>query len=89
MTNYFLVRLKEVRKEKNLTQKQLAELSGFSVYKIRQWEQCFSYPNLYDAVALCIKLDVHLEYLRGNRQSKEITRYANNDDYNFRYVTFD
>ena len=89
MENYFLVRLKEVRKEKNLSQKELAKLSGISVYKIRKWEKCISYPDIFDATALSIQLDVQLEYLRGNSLVKEIVKYKPcNDDYNFRYVTF-
>ena len=79
MQQYFLVRLKEVLKEKNLTQKKLAELSDVSIYKIRQWEKCISYPDVFDAATLCCILDVQLEYLRGISNIKEIPRYADLD----------
>ena len=91
MHNYFLVRLKEIRKEKKLSQKRLAELSGISVYKISKWEKCVSYPDIFDAVALCIPLDVQVEYLRGNSPIKDVTKYKpySDEDNRFRCVTFD
>lgn len=91
MENYFLVRLKEVRKEKNLSQKELAKLSGISVYKIRKWEKCISYPDIFDAAALCVYLDVNLEYLRGNSSVKDVVKYKpyTEEDNKFRYVILD
>lgn len=89
---YNCVKLKELRLEKGFTQKQLSEMSGFSIYKIRQWEKCISYPNLHDAVVLCINLNVELDYLRGTSQTKKIIKYENyndEDDKNFKYIILD
>ena len=80
MENYFCIRLKELRIENKLTQKQLAKLISCSVYKIRKWEKCIAYPNILDAFALANCLNVDLDYLRGNSEIKEIKPFK---DYNF------
>lgn len=41
----FKVRLKRTRKNKNLTQEQLAEAVGLGVRTIRRYEQGSSFPN--------------------------------------------
>ena len=90
MNNYFLVKLKEVRIEKKLTQKQLAQLSGCSAYKIRKWEKCISFPSIFEAIKLSDKLNVRLNYLRGICSTKEIYNYddiLNNK--NFSCLIFD
>ena len=91
MENYFCLRLKEVRLEKKLSQKRLAELCDISVHKIRKWEKCISYPDVFDVSALCVYLDVNLEYLRGNSPIKDVIKYKpyTEEDYKLTYVVLD
>lgn len=58
-------RIKELRKEKGLTQRQLAELVHKSVTGLASWEQGLSEPNINDIRALCKILEVSADYLLG------------------------
>lgn len=58
-------RIKELRKEKNLTQKQLASLMNKSVTGLASWEQGLSEPNVNDLRLLCKIFEVSADYLLG------------------------
>jgi transcriptional regulator with XRE-family HTH domain len=58
-------RIKELRKEKGLTQKQLAELVNKSVTGLASWEQGLSEPSVNDIRTLCKIFDVSADYLLG------------------------
>lgn len=58
-------RLKELRKEKGLTQKALAELLHKSETGVASWEQGLSEPNINDIRFLCKLYDVSADYLLG------------------------
>ena len=58
-------RIKELRIERGLTQKQLAALVNKSVTGLASWEQGLSEPNVNDIRALCKILDVSADYLLG------------------------
>ena len=58
-------RLKELRKEKGLTQKQLAALLNKSETGLASWEQGLSEPNVNDIRALCEIFEVSADYLLG------------------------
>lgn len=63
--NVFAIRLKEIRKEKGLTQKQLASEIGASERGIQQYELGERKPA-YDAlITLADYFDVSLDYLCG------------------------
>ena len=58
-------RIKELRKEKGLTQKQLAKMLHKSETGFASWEQGLSEPNVNDIRELCKILEVSADYLLG------------------------
>ncbi|MBQ7797719.1 MAG: helix-turn-helix transcriptional regulator [Clostridia bacterium] len=72
MRKYICVKLKEVRLEKGLSQKKLAELVKCSVYKIQRWEKCLSFPQLHELASLGYFLNVKIDYLLGESKYKKI-----------------
>ena len=57
--------LKEIRLERNLTQKQLAEMTGFSLSTINKWENEKKSPNMFSIKILSEILNVSSDYLLG------------------------
>ena len=58
-------KIKELRKEKGLTQKQLAELVNKSETGLASWEQGLSEPSVNDIRTLCKIFGVSADYLLG------------------------
>ncbi|MBQ8374282.1 MAG: helix-turn-helix transcriptional regulator [Clostridia bacterium] len=58
-------RIKELRKEKGLTQKKLGELLNKSETGVASWEQGLSEPCVNDIRALCSIFGVSADYLLG------------------------
>lgn len=58
-------RIKEQRKEKGLTQKQLAQLVNKSETGVASWEQGLSEPCVNDIRLLCKIFEVTADYLLG------------------------
>lgn len=58
-------RLKSLRAEKGLTQKELAKLMNKSVTGLASWEQGLSEPSVNDLIQLCKIFDVSADYLLG------------------------
>ncbi len=56
-------RLKELRKEKGITQKELANLISKSATAVASWEQGLSEPCVNDIRLLCQIFDVSADYL--------------------------
>lgn len=66
MENYDVrYRLKELRKEKGITQKQLAQLVNKSQTGVASWEQGLSEPCINDLRLLCRIFSVSADYLLG------------------------
>ncbi len=61
----FNTRLKEIRKEKNLTQKQIIEILNCSQNKYASWEQGRTEPDIKSIKELCIIFNVTSDYLLG------------------------
>lgn len=61
----FAERLKELRIEKGLSQRRLAELTGFSHTAIRRWENEVQLPNIEILVIFAKFFDVTTDYLLG------------------------
>lgn len=62
----------ELRKEKNLTQEQLAEVLGVNVKSISRWENGKTMPDLSILLTLANKLNVEVsELLNGRKKTKE------------------
>lgn len=58
-------RIKELRKEKGLTQKKLAQLLNKSETGFASWEQGLSEPSINDIRLMCKIFDVSADYLLG------------------------
>lgn len=61
----FGIRLKELRKDKQLTQKQLADFLSVSGNTICSWENDKQEPSMDDLLKLSEKFEVSLDYLFG------------------------
>jgi transcriptional regulator with XRE-family HTH domain len=64
----FSERLKNIRKEKNLSQEQLAELLNVSRQAVSKWEQDSGYPETEKLIQLAQKLNLSLDELLLNKQ---------------------
>lgn len=58
-------RIKELREEIKITQKQLAKLVGKSPTAVASWEQGLSEPCVNDLRLLCSIFEVSADYLLG------------------------
>jgi repressor LexA len=58
-------RIKEIRKGKNLTQKQLGKATGFTQQAIAYWEKGIYQPTADAIIALAIFFEVSSDYLLG------------------------
>lgn len=72
-------RLKEIRKQKGMTQKQLAEMIGVSVSTIKKWEQDIVDPNTSAMISIAVALNVSLDYLFGNDAAPDLVMVADGD----------
>ena len=63
--NKFSERLKELRVEKGLSQRALAEKTGFSQPAIARWEAGLQVPNIDVVVAFALFFEVTADYLLG------------------------
>ena len=61
----FQIKLKELRAEKELTQKQLADLLNTTDDSIFSWEKGRSQPSIEMIRKLCLFFDVSADYLLG------------------------
>ena len=61
-------RLKELRKEKNITQAYIANKLHFSQKLISDWENKVSEPSIDTLIALANFFDVSVDYLVGNSE---------------------
>lgn len=59
----FADNLRAVRKEKNISQEELAELLGVSRQAVSRWEQGAGYPEMEKMILLAQKMNVSLDYL--------------------------
>ena len=77
MKEFMLKNLEYFRKEKHLTQLQLAEKMNVKRYNIADWEQGRTEPSLFNLVALGKALGVSVETLLGieNFKEKEVEEY--------------
>lgn len=67
----FGTNLARVRKEKNITQQQLSDATGFDKRMISRWERGNTKPNIEAAVSLAKALDVSLDVLTDLNQSSD------------------
>ncbi len=72
---YFGVRLKELRKSKNLTQKELANKVDLVKGSISAYEKCLKYPSVEVLIKLCNYFQVSADYLLGISDNQIIKKY--------------
>ena len=58
-------RLKELRVEKGLTQRELAQALSITVPTLSHWECGYQEPSFKDLIMLCKYFDVSADYLLG------------------------
>ena len=69
--------LREIRKQKNISQEGLAELLNVSRQSVSKWEQDICYPEMEKLLLLSKELDVSLDYLVGNEKDIGIPQKEN------------
>ena len=67
-------RLKDLREDKDLTQKQLASLLGYHTTTYQRWEDNIHNIKLEDAINIADFYNVSLDYLAGRTNCKNINR---------------
>ena len=60
----------QLRKEKNMTQEQLAEKIGVSINAVSKWERGLSFPDVSLYKKLCKELDINIEELINGEKDK-------------------
>ena len=75
----FAERLKELRKEKNMTQVQLAEALGVSKGTIAMWEIGKREPNFETLNRLSDIFDKRIDYILGNSNDASSPRFTEED----------
>lgn len=71
MENSFSERLIQVRQNKGLTQKQMADKLGVTAQAVSKWETKGSLPDMEMAKAIAILLDCSIDYLVGHEVTEE------------------
>ena len=62
----------KLRKEKNITQEQLAEKMGVSINAVSKWERGISFPDVSLYKKLCNELNISIEELiNGEKDNSE------------------
>lgn len=61
----FAKRLRELRKEKELSQVELGEVLGYGYTAISSYENGRNEPNFTDLIRICETLDVSADYILG------------------------
>lgn len=64
-------RLKYARKEKQLTQKRLAEIIGTTESNINNYEKNRAYPKAEAIIKICLELNISSDWLLGLPGKKE------------------
>ncbi len=70
----FSERLRELRRERGLKQREMAEICGLKLRSYQQYEYDESYPEVPGLVALADYFQVSLDYLMGRTDVREINR---------------
>ncbi|MGN0610032.1 MAG: helix-turn-helix transcriptional regulator [Oscillospiraceae bacterium] len=67
-------RLKDLREDRDLSQKELAARLGYHTTTYQRWEECVHSIKLIDAINIADFFGVSLDYLAGRTNCKEIRR---------------
>ncbi len=67
--------LKQLRKHKGISQKQLAKIIGVSIQTVFNWENGFFEPNISDLIKLADVFNVTIDYLVGRSDVPNSNNY--------------
>ena len=70
----FSERMKELRKERKLKQREMADICGVKIRTYQGYEYNECYPELPGLVAIAEYFDVSLDYLMGRTDKREVNR---------------
>jgi len=70
----FSERIKELRKEKGLTQEGIGNIIGVTRYAVYSYEKGRAYPEMKGLIALAEYFDVSMDYLAGRTDKREVNR---------------
>ena len=70
----FSERIKELRKEKGLTQEGIGNIIGVTRYAVYSYEKGRAYPEMKGLIALAEYFDVSMDYLAGRTDKRELNR---------------
>ena len=70
----FSDRLKELRSERGLKQREMAELCGLKLRGYQQYEYAETYPTVPGLLFLADYFNVSLDYLMGRTDRREVNR---------------
>ena len=70
----FADRLKELRSERGLKQREMAELCGLKLRGYQQYEYNETYPTVPGLLFLADYFNVSLDYLMGRTDRREVNR---------------
>lgn len=82
-----MLKLKEIRKDKKISQKQLSEAIGYSQSVICDWENGKSEPTATPLIKLADYFDVTIDYLLGREDEPNIKYYKGNITNNNNNIT--
>lgn len=75
----FADNLKSIRKERHISQEELAEIMGVSRQAVSKWEQGSGYPEVEKLIVLTKELNVSLDYLMlGEKEPAQNSRNLSN-----------
>ena len=63
--NFSKNKIKELRQEKGLSQRELAKATGIIQANISRWEECLVVPNVEDVWILANFFDCSIDYIVG------------------------
>jgi len=70
----FSERIKELRKEKGLSQEDVGSIIGVKKYAIYSYEKGRACPDMKGLIALADYFDVSMDYLAGRTHVREVNR---------------
>lgn len=70
----FSERIKELRKEKGLSQEEVGSIIGVKKYAVYSYEKGRACPDMKGLIALAEYFDVSMDYLAGRTDKREVNR---------------
>ena len=69
---FFAERMKEIRKQKNISQQKMAEMLDINIRLYQYYESKSKTPSITNALKIAIVLNVSLDYLCGRTNKQEV-----------------